>query len=85
MDVPFEYATEPDPRRISARVRRPNVTLDLEGVHWERLRTMMNSRSGLAANVSTRINKILDLMIVSRNANSTGQGMPTTLMFFATE
>ena len=67
MDAPFEYATEPEPRRISARVRWTNVTFDVEGVHRERLRTMMNSRSGLAANVSTRINEMLDFMADDRN------------------
>ena len=38
MDAPLLNATVPGPQRKSTRTRRPNVTLDLEGVHLERLR-----------------------------------------------
>ena len=82
MDAPFQYATEPEPLRISARVRRPNVTLDLEGVHRERPRTMMNSRSGLAANVSTRINEILDLMADDRNLHMVKEKLSRAIAAF---
>ena len=49
MDAPFRYATEPDSRRVSTRVREPNVTLDLEGVYLERIRAKKNEMSGLAS------------------------------------
>ena len=55
MDAPFRYATEPDCRRVSTRVREPNVTLDLEGVYLVRFRGKKNEMSGLASNVTAKI------------------------------
>ena len=55
MDAPFRYATEPDSRRVSTRVREPNVTLDLEGVYLVRFGGKKNEMSGLASNVTAKI------------------------------
>ena len=55
MDAPFIYATEPDSRRVSTRVREPNVTLDLEGVYLVRFGGKKNEMSGLASNVTAKI------------------------------
>ena len=55
IDAPFRYATEPDSRRVSTRVREPNVTLDLEGVYLVRFGGKKNEMSGLASNVTAKI------------------------------
>ena len=59
MGAPFRYATEPDSRRVSTRVREPNVTLDLEGVYLERLRAKKNEMSGLASKLPLRLSLYL--------------------------
>ena len=67
MEAPFGCATEPDSRRVSTRERKPNVTLDLEGIYLERLRAKKNERSGLASNVTARIKEITGLLNDDRN------------------
>ena len=67
MDAPPSKATAPGPRRKSTRVRRPNVTLDLEGVYLERLCSKKDARSGFASYVSARVREITDLLSDKRN------------------
>ena len=67
MDAPPSNATTPGPRRKSTRVRRPNVTLDLEGVFLEWLRSKKDARSGFASYVSARVTEITDLLSDKRN------------------
>ena len=67
MDAPPLNATEPGPRHKSTRVRRPNVTLDLEGVYLGRLRSKKDARSGFASYVSARVREITDLLSDKRN------------------
>ena len=67
MDAPPLNATAPGPRRKFTRVRRPNVTLDLEGVYLERLRSKKDARSGFASYVSARVREITDLLSDKRN------------------
>ena len=67
MDAPPLNAIVPGPRRKSTRVRRPNVTLDLEGVYLGRLRSKKDARSGFASYVSARVREITDLLSDKRN------------------
>ena len=55
MDAPPSNATAPGPRRKSTRVRRPNVTLHLEGVYLGRLRSKKDARSGFALRLSSYV------------------------------
>ena len=58
----FGYTTKPDSWRVLTYVRRPNATLDLEGVYLERLWAKKNERSGLASNVTIGIKEITGLL-----------------------
>ena len=67
MDAPPLNAAAPGSRRKSTRVRRPNVTLDLEGVYLERLCSKKDARSGFASYVFARVREITDLLSDVRN------------------
>ena len=82
MDAPPWNATAPGPRRKSTRVRRPNVTLDLEGVYLERLRSKKNARSGFASYVSARVREISDLLSDKRNLQAVKEKLAHAIKAF---
>ena len=67
MSAPFTYFSDPVNRRVGARLRQPNPTLDLEGVILERLRLKKKSRAGYASVVTTKSNEIVGLLADDRN------------------
>ena len=82
MDAPPSNATAPGPRRKSTRVRRPNVTLDLEGVYLERLRSKKDARSGFASYVSARAREITDLLSDKRNLQAVKEKLAHAIKAF---
>ncbi|KAL9986036.1 hypothetical protein ACROYT_G000097 [Oculina patagonica] len=54
-------------RRTSSRSRKPNTTLDQDGVLGEKLHTLKNTRRGPIASVSVRVNEIVELIMDDRN------------------
>ena len=82
MDAPPLNATAPGPRRKSTRVRRPNVTLDLEGVYLERLRSKKDARSGFASYVSARVREITDLLSDVRNLQAVKEKLAHVIKAF---
>ena len=67
MSAPFTYFSDPVDRRVGARLRQPNTTLDLEGVILKRLRLKRKSRAGYASVVTTKSNEIVGLLADDRN------------------
>ena len=67
MSAPFTYFSDPVDRQVSARLRQPNTTLDLEGVILERLCLKKKSRAGYASVVTTKSNEIVGLLVDDRN------------------
>ena len=59
--------TEPIGRRVGARVRQPNRTLDFEAVKLEIIRLKKNSRSCHASAVTRKSNEIIGLISDDRN------------------
>ena len=83
MDAPPLNATGPPvPRCKSTRVRRPNVTLDLEGVYLERLCSKKDARSGFASYVSTRVREITDLLSNKRNLQAVKEKLAHAIKAF---
>ena len=82
MDAPPLNATAPGPQRKSTRVRRPNVTLDLEGVYLGRLRSKKDARSGFAAYVSARVREITDLLSDKRNLQAVKEKLAHAIKAF---
>ena len=82
MDAPLLNATVPGPQRKSTRTRRPNVTLDLEGVHLERLRGKKDARSGFASYVSARVREITDLLSDERNLQAVKENLVHAIKAF---
>ena len=54
-------------RRTTSRTRKPNTTLDMEGVLSEKLRSLKNTRRGHLANVTANVNGIHELLSDDRN------------------
>ena len=54
-------------RRTTARSRKPNITLDMEGVLSENLRSLKNTRRGHLANVTANVNGVQELLSDDRN------------------
>ena len=54
-------------RRSTSRTRKPNTTLDMEGVLSEKLRSLKNTRRGHLANVTANVNGIHELLSDDRN------------------
>ena len=59
--------TEPIGRRVGARVRQPNRTLDFEAIKLEIIRLKKNSRSCHASAVTAKSNEIIGLIYDDRN------------------
>ena len=51
----------------TARNRKPNITLDMEGVLSEKLRSLKNTRRGHLANVTANVNGVHELLSDDRN------------------
>ena len=60
-------STEPIGRRVGARVRQPNRTLDLKAVKLEIICLKKNLRSGDASAVTAKSNEIISLISDDRN------------------
>ena len=54
-------------RRTTTRNRKPNITLDMEGVASEKLRSLKNTRRGHLANVTANVNGVQELLSDDRN------------------
>ena len=54
-------------RRTTSRNRKPNITLDMEGVLSEKLRSLKNIRRGHLANVTANVNGALELLSDDKN------------------
>ena len=54
-------------RRTTAPSRKPNITLDMEGVLSENLRSLKNTRRGHLANVTAKVNGVHELLSDDRN------------------
>ena len=59
-----EELDEVNPR---TRPRRPNTTLDSDGVRNERIRSLKNTRKGHIANVTAKVNEVIELLSDERN------------------
>ena len=53
--------------RRTTRNRKPNITLDMEVVLSEKLRSLKNTRRGHLANVTTNVNGVHELLLDDRN------------------
>ena len=51
----------------TAGIRKPNTTLDMEGVLSEKLRSLKNTRRGHLANVTANVNGVHELLSDDRN------------------
>lgn len=54
-------------RRTTSRNRKPNITLDMEGVLSEKLRSLKNTRRGHLASVTANVNGVHELLSDDRN------------------
>ena len=55
----LEESDEVNPR---IRTRRPNTTLDSDGVRSERIRSLKNTRRGHTANVTANVSEVIELL-----------------------
>lgn len=60
----LEESDEVNPR---TRSRRPNTTLDSDGVRSERIRSLKNTRRGHIANVTASVNEVIEVLSDERN------------------
>ena len=69
-----EELDEVNPR---TRPRRPNTTLDSDGVRNERIRSLKNTRRGHIANVTAKVNEVIELLSDERNLQEVKEKITT--------
>ena len=74
-----EELDEVNPR---TRPRRPNKTLDLDGVRNERIRSLKNTRRGHIANVTAKVNEVIELLSDERNLQEVKEKIITSTEAF---
>ena len=70
-----EELDEVNPR---TRPRRPNTTLDSDGVRNERIRSLKNTRRGHIANVTAKVNEVIELLSEERNLQEVKEKLTTS-------
>ena len=60
------------------RPRRPNTTLDSDGVRNERIRSLKNTRRGHIANVTAKVNEVIELLSDERNLQEVKEKITTS-------
>ena len=70
-----EELDEVNPR---TRPRRPNTTLDSDGVRNERIRSLKNTRKGHIANVTAKVNEVIELLSDERNLQEVKEKITTS-------
>ena len=70
-----EELDEVNPR---TRPRRPNTTLDSDGVRNERIRSLKNTRKGHTANVAAKVNEVIELLSDERNLQEVKEKITTS-------
>ena len=76
-----EELDEVNPR---TRPRRPNTTLDSDGVRNERIRSLKNTRRGHIANVNAKVNEVIELLSDERNLQEVKEKLTTSKEAFRT-
>ena len=70
-----EELDEVNPR---TRPRRPNTTLDSDGVRNERIRSLKNTRRGHIANVTAKVNEVIKLLSDEGNVQEVKEKLTTS-------
>ena len=70
-----EELDEVNPR---TRPRRPNTTLDSDGVRNERIRSLKNTRRGHIANVTAKVNEVIELLSDEGNVQEVKEKLTTS-------
>ena len=69
---------ELDEVNLRTRPRRPNTTLDSDGVRNERIRSLKNTRRGHIANVTAKVNEVIELLSDEGNVQEVKEKLTTS-------